>query len=254
MIFETHAHYSDKQFDPDREELLLSMSGQNVGAIIEIGVGRAECEAALEMIKKYPFVYAALGFHPDNVGELNEEVFAWLKEKARTEEKAVAIGEIGLDYHWDVEPREVQKKWFIRQLDLARELNLPVSIHSRDAAQDTLDIVREYGQGLSGSLHCFSYSPEIAQEYIKLGYHIGVGGVVTFKNGRKLKETVAQIPIERILLETDCPYLAPVPYRGKRNHSGYIDYVAAEIAAIKGLTKEEVIRITEENARKVFHL
>ena len=191
--------------------------------------------------------------HPDEVGDLDEERFAYLKSQAQ-KEKVVAIGEIGLDYYWDNESHDVQKKWFIRQLDLARELDLPVIIHSRDAAADTLEIMKEHGKGLRGVIHCFSYSIELAREYIKMGYHIGIGGVVTFKNGKKLKEIATEIPLDRILLETDCPYLAPVPFRGKRNSSLYIPYIAEEIANLKGITSEEVIAQTEQNGKELFRI
>ncbi len=252
MIFDTHAHYNSSQFDEDREELLASMAAHNVGTIINVGASLEDCRNTLALAERYDFIYAAIGVHPDEVGELDEEQLDWLRREASAREKVVAIGEIGLDYHWDVEPREVQKAWFIRQLDLARELALPVIIHSRDAAQDTFDIMAAHGAGLGGSIHCYSGSPEMALEYVKLGYHIGIGGVLTFKNGRRLKETAAAVPLERILLETDCPYMAPVPYRGKRNNSIYIDYVAQTLAEIKGLSKEEVIAVTEQNAREVF--
>lgn len=254
MIFDTHAHYNDKQFDADRDELLSSMSEQNVGTIVNVGASFQDCKDGLALAKKYPFVYAAVGLHPDDVGELEADshIYDWLKNAARTEEKAVAIGEIGLDYHWNVEPHDIQEKWFRRQLDLAVELSLPVSVHSRDAAEDTLRVLREYAGKIRAVMHCYSYSPELAEEYIRLGYHIGVGGVVTFKNGKKLKRTVENIPAERILLETDCPYLAPDPYRGKRNQSGYIHYVAEEVARLKGMDKEEVIDLTEKNAKEFF--
>lgn len=198
-------------------------------------------------------MHAAVGIHPDHVGSLNEETFARMKELF-TRDKVIAVGEIGLDYYWDHESHDLQKNWFIRQLELAKELDLPVLIHSRDAAADTMEIMREYAAGLDGVIHCYSYSREMAQEYVKMGFYIGVGGVVTFKNGRKLKETVADIPLEAIVLETDCPYLAPEPYRGKRNNSSYIRYVAEEIARIKGVTYEEVVAQTEENARKMYRL
>ena len=281
MIFDTHAHYNDKQFDADRDELLSSMSEQNVGTIVNVGASFQDCKDGVALARKYPFVYAAVGLHPDDVGELEAAepagagvaidacagietagrtgesgnlVFDWIRKTAETEPKVVAIGEIGLDYHWNVETHDIQEKWFRRQLDLAEELNLPVSVHSRDAAEDTLRILKEYAGRITAVMHCYSYSPELAEEYVKLGYYFGVGGVVTFKNGKKLKRTVEAVPMERILLETDCPYLAPDPYRGKRNHSGYIDYVAAEIASLKGLTKEEVIAITEANAKRFFRL
>ena len=168
--------------------------------------------------------------------------------------KVVAIGEIGLDYYWDNESHDLQKEWFVRQLNLARELNLPVLIHSREAAADTMEIMKEYASGLRGVIHCYSYSAEMAKEYVKMGYYIGIGGVVTFKNAKKLKQVVQEIPLESIVLETDCPYLAPVPYRGKRNSSLYLPYVAEEIAALKGAAAEDVVLQTEENARKLYGL
>jgi TatD DNase family protein len=228
------------------------MYENNVGTIINVGASLAGCRRSVELADKYDFMYAAVGVHPDEVGELNEESFAWMRETAGLNKKVVAIGEIGLDYHWDVEPRDIQKKWFIRQMELARELNLPICVHSRDAAKETFDFIAEYGKDLSGVIHCYSYSPEMAMEYVKLGYHIGLGGVVTFKNAKKAKETAIAIPLEKLLLETDAPYMAPTPHRGTRNNSIYIDYVAAEIAALRGISKEEVIARTEENARKLF--
>lgn len=253
MIFDTHAHYDSSQFDEDREELLASMKEQGVGTIVNVGASYESCFAVPEMVQKYPFMYAAVGVHPDEAGALNEETFARMKAQFQ-KEKVVAVGEIGLDYYWDNESHDIQKKWFIRQLELARQLSLPVLIHSREAAADTMEIMREHGRGLGGVIHCFSYSKEQAVEYVKMGYYIGVGGVVTFKNGRKLKEVVAEIPLTSIVLETDCPYLAPVPFRGKRNQSGYIKYTAEAVAEIKGVSIEEVIRQTEENAKKMYGL
>ena len=253
MIFESHAHYDSQQFDEDRDELLKSMPENGVGTIINSGANWDSVTEVVELAQKYPYVYAAVGMHPDEVGDLNEERFAYLKSQCQ-KDKVVAVGEIGLDYYWDNESHDVQKKWFIKQLDLARELDLPVIIHSRDAAADTLEIMKEHGQGLRGVIHCFSYSIELAREYVKMGYHIGIGGVVTFKNGRKLKEIAAEIPLERILLETDCPYLAPVPFRGKRNDSHYISYVAQEIAELKGISYEEVVAQTEKNGKELFQV
>lgn len=253
MIFETHAHYDDEQFDMDREALLLSMPEQGVGTIVNVSATYASCQRVVDLVQKYPFMYAAVGIHPDEVGSLNEERFQQMKELCK-QEKVVAVGEIGLDYYWDNESHDLQKEWFVRQLDLARELKLPVLIHSREAAADTMEIMKQYGQGLKGVIHCFSYSKEMAVEYVKMGFYIGVGGVVTFKNARKLKETVEEIPLTSIVLETDCPYLAPVPYRGKRNNSAYIKYIAEEIAVIKGVSYEEVVEQTEKNARDLYNL
>lgn len=251
MIFESHAHYDSEQFNEDREEILCSMPENGIGTVINVGAAWDSVTEVVELAEKYPHVYAAVGMHPDEVGDLNEERFAYLKAQCQ-KDKVVAVGEIGLDYYWDNESHDVQKKWFIRQLDLARELDLPVIIHSREAAADTLEIMKEHGKGLRGVIHCFSYSIELAREYVKMGFHIGIGGVVTFKNGKKLKEIAAEIPLERILLETDCPYLAPVPFRGKRNSSLYIPYIAEAIANLRGITYEEVIAQTEQNGKSLF--
>lgn len=252
MIFDTHAHYDDGQFDPDRDILLRQMHEDGVECIINVGASLEGCHASIDLANRYDFVYAALGVHPDEVGNLDEAFLDWMRQTALTHGKVVAIGEIGLDYHWDVEPREVQQAWFIRQMELARELQLPIAVHSRDAAKDTFDLIAAHGLDLGGVIHCYSYSPEMALEYVKLGYHIGLGGVVTFKNAKKAKETAAAIPLERIVLETDCPYMAPVPYRGKRNQSSYIAYVAETIAQIRGISAQEVLDVTAQNAKKLF--
>jgi len=253
MIFDTHSHYDDKQFEDDRETLLASMPSKGVGTIVNVSASYDSCKYAVSLAHQYPFIYAAVGIHPDEVGSLDEEKFAKMKELFR-EDKVVAVGEIGLDYYWDNEPHEVQREWFIRQLQLARELDLPVIIHSREAAADTMYIMQNYAKGLSGVIHCYSYSVEMAKEYVKMGFYIGIGGVVTFKNAKKLKEVAAEIPLDQILLETDCPYMAPEPYRGKRNNSAYLTYVAEKIAEIKGITPEEVIRVTEGNARRMYRI
>lgn len=251
MIFDSHAHYDSSQFDEDRDTLLKEMPANGVGTIINVCADWDSVTEVVELAQKYPHVYAAVGIHPDEVGNLTEERFEFLKFQCQ-KEKVVAVGEIGLDYYWDNESHDVQKKWFIRQLELARELNLPVIIHSREAAEDTLQIMKEYAQGLRGVIHCFSYSKELAREYVKMGFYIGIGGVVTFKNGKKLKEIAQEIPLTQILLETDCPYLAPVPFRGKRNMSLYIPHIAQEIAALRGITYEDVVAQTEQNAKELF--
>lgn len=253
MIFDTHAHYDDEQFDEDRDSLLCSMQEGGVGTIVNAGSDVASWEEIRALTARYPFIYGAAGVHPDDVGELNEENFMRLRAILR-EEKMVAVGEIGLDYYWDNESHEVQKTWFIRQLELARELEMPVIIHSREAAADTLQIMKEHARGLKGVIHCFSYSAEMAREYVKMGFFIGVGGVVTFKNSRKLKEVVEETPLEYLLLETDCPYLAPVPNRGKRNSSLNLVYVAEQIAELKQLSYDEVVEQTEKNARRLYNL
>ena len=252
MIFDTHAHYDDEQFDTDRDALLRGMAEKNVGTIINVGASLEGCWRSVELAHQYPFVYAAVGIHPDEVGDLNEESFARLRETARMEEKVVAIGEIGLDYHWDVQPHEVQKYWFVKQMELAKELDLPIAVHSRDAAKDTFDLIAARGKGQRGVIHCYSYSPEMAQEYVKLGYHIGLGGVVTFKNAKKAKETARQIPLERILLETDSPYMAPVPVRGTRNDSRNVFHIAAKFAELRGMEADDVIALTSGNGKCLF--
>lgn len=251
MIFDTHAHYDDEQFNDDRDILLTHMEDNGVSTIINVGASLDGCKNSIALAEKYPFIYAAIGVHPDEVGSLNEETFAWLKKQCE-HQKVVAVGEIGLDYYWDNESHDLQKKWFIAQLNIAKEKNLPVVIHSREAAQDTLEIMKEYAKDLTGIIHCFSYSVEMAKEYIKMGFYIGIGGVVTFKNSKKLKDVVSEIPLERIVLETDCPYLSPVPNRGKRNSSLNLKYVIEEIASIKDISPEEVIRQTELNAYTVY--
>ena len=250
-IFETHAHYDDEQFDEDREQLLAGLQEAGIETVVNVGATLEGCLSTIRLAEQYPFIYAAVGVHPDEVGTLDEEKFSWLKEKL-SHEKVVAVGEIGFDYYWDQESHEVQKKWFLRQLEAAREAGLPVIIHSREAAADTLEMMKEYGQDLKGIIHCYSYSVEHAREYVKMGYLLGIGGVVTFKNARKLKEVVEEIPLEALVLETDCPYLAPVPNRGKRNSSLNLPLIAEEIAAIKQISCEEVITQTRENARKLF--
>lgn len=253
MIIDTHAHYDDKQFDIDRDEILKSLEAEDVGIVVNASASYRSCQRVVEMAQKYPFMYAMVGVHPDHVGELNEEAFVEMK-KLFKEPKVVAVGEIGLDYYWDNEPREKQKEWFIRQLEVAKEMNLPINVHSREAAEDTFNIMKEHAKGLKGIIHCFSGSKEMAVEYVKLGFAIGIGGVVTFKNGKKLKEVVEAIPLTSLVMETDCPYLAPVPFRGKRNNSAYIKYVAEEIAQLKGVTYEEVLAQTEKNAREIYGL
>ena len=253
MIFDTHAHYDDRQFEEDRAELLDSMQENGVELIVDAGSDIASWDKIEQLTDRYPFIYGAIGVHPDEVGELDEEKMQRM-EKLLSGEKMVAVGEIGLDYYWDKENRELQKKWFVRQLELARQLDLPVIIHSREAA------ARHHGDheaarqrtGWSDPLFfLFSGTGERIREH---GILSGDRWSCTFKNGKKLKEVVQEIPLESLVLETDSPYLAPVPHRGKRNSSLNLVYVAEEIAALKGISYEEVVRQTTENARKLYRL
>lgn len=252
MIFDTHAHYDDEAFDRDRDELLKSMNEAGVAFIVNVGASIDSTGKALELAGKYPFLYAAIGVHPSETEGMTKDDLSWLKEKA-ADPKVVAIGEIGLDYYWPDPDKAIQKKWFEEQLQLASETGLPIIVHSRDAAQDTLEILKEWQkEKIKGVIHCFSYTKEIAREYLNMDYYFGIGGVLTFKNAKKLIEAVEYIPMNRILLETDCPYLAPEPYRGKRNQSTYIDLVAERLAEIKKISKEEVLTITMQNAKEFY--
>lgn len=277
-IFDTHAHLCDAAFDEDREAIIADLGAHGVGAFTEIGFDLPSSRAALALAERYPQVYAAVGFHPDHSDHLRDEDVETLRQMVENDKKIVAIGEIGLDYHYtregilrraaasgqeadpeslataDPEP-EIQKACFRRMLQLARELGLPINVHSREAAQDTYDlIVEERGYENSGIIHCFGYPVEMAERFVKLGLYVGVGGVVTFKNSRKLKEVVERIPIECIVLETDCPYMAPVPKRGTRNDPRNLPYVVEEIAALRQMDPAEVVRITTENAKRVYRI
>ncbi len=252
MIFESHAHYEDKRFDEDREQLLNSLKENNVGYVINVSSSLDTIKSTLELIGKYDFMYGAVGIHPEEAAKLNEENFLWV-QKMTKQPKIVSVGEIGLDYYWDDQERTIQKKWFERQIEWAKEIKLPMIIHSRDAAKDTFDMLKAlHGDEVGGVIHCFGYGVEMAREFLNMGFYIGIGGVVTFKNGKKLREVAEYTPIESILLETDCPYMSPEPNRGKRNDSANLIYVAKEIAKIKGMEYDEVIRITEENAMRMY--
>ncbi len=254
MIFDSHAHYDDHAFDEDREEVLAALAESGVGTVVNVGASLEGTRRTVELAERYPFIYGAAGVHPDEVNELNEDTFAWLREQCAGD-RIVAVGETGLDYYRDRTDHETQKKWFIRQLALAGELSLPVIVHSREAASDTMKILKEmYDLHIPVVVHCYSYSLEMAKEYVKMGYYLGIGGVVTFQNARRLREVVQNIPLSHLLLETDCPYLAPVPDRGKRNDSRKLIHVADAVAGLKGITTEEVIRITEENAAAFYRL
>lgn len=253
-IFDTHAHYDDGAFEEDREELLQAMFEEGVAKVVNVGASLASCKTTRALAERYDYIYCALGVHPGETAGLTEESMDWLRQQCQYE-KCVAVGEIGLDYYWDEPDHNTQKKWFVRQLDLARECGKPVVIHTRDAAKDTVDIMTaEKCQEIGGVIHCFSYTKETAKVFLDMGFYIGIGGVLTFKNARKLVEVAEYIPMERIVMETDCPYLAPAPYRGKRNCSIFISYVVEALAQIKGISEEEVRRITWKNAHELYRL
>lgn len=253
-IFDTHAHYDDEAFDDDRERILSSLPQKGIAKVVDVGASLASCKKARALAEQYPHIYCAIGVHPSETAELNEDNFEWLKNEC-SYEKCVAVGEIGLDYHWNEPLPQIQKEWFVRQLELAREIKKPVVIHSRDAAKDTVDIMTAEKAGeIGGVVHCYSYTKETAKIFLNMDFYFGIGGVLTFKNAKKLKEAVEYIPMDRIVLETDCPYLAPEPYRGRRNTSEYIPYVITAMAEIKGVSEEEVRRIAWENAHKLYGL
>ena len=254
MIFDSHAHYDDAQFDEDRMDVLSHLKDAGVAKVVNISNGWDDLLKTLELIKQVPFLYGTVGIHPCKVSELNDARMEQMRDFC-SGDKIVAVGEIGLDYYWMSDPKEVQKEWFIRQLRLAKEVNLPVVIHSRDASQDTFDIMKAEHAGTTGGvIHCYSGSVEMAREYVKMGYFLGIGGVVTFKNSKTLKKVAAEIPLEHIVIETDCPYLAPTPYRGKRNSSAYLPMVVEEIARLRGISPEEVERVTYENAMRLYSI
>ncbi len=253
-IFDTHAHYDDEAFDPDRDELLRGLPENGIEKVVNVGASLASCRRTLELMNRYEHVYGALGVHPSETAELDEEALAWLRQQCQVE-KCVAVGEIGLDYYWDEPDREVQKKWFVRQLGLARELKKPVIIHSRDAAKDTVDLMKaERASEIGGVVHCYSYTTETAKQFLDMGFYFGIGGVLTFQNARKLKEAAAYLPLDHIVLETDCPYLAPVPNRVKRNSSLYIPYVVTALAKLKGVEEDTVRQAAWENAHRLYRL
>ena len=251
MYFESHAHYDDSRFDGDRTRLLNSLFNEKgIDYIINIGADMKSSKESIALSDMYENIYAAIGVHPHDVEDMTEKDIEDLRELSK-HKKVVAIGEIGLDYYYDNSPRDLQRKWFFRQLELAKDLKLPVVIHSREAAKETFDIIKESGVR-NGVIHCFSGSAEMAEEYIKLGFFIGIGGSLTFKNNKKTVEVVEKIPMEHILLETDSPYLAPVPNRGKRNDSGNLVFIAEKISEIKGITPANVAKITKDNAIRLF--
>ena len=253
-IFDTHAHYDDEAFDEDREEVLKQIQESGVIGILNCACSKKSLTTTNDLTLKYDFIYGALGIHPSDAYDFNDEVRNEIIKKVKTNKKILAIGEIGLDYYWEENPdKETQKNVFREQMKLAEELNLPVVIHDREAHKDTLDIMKEF-PNVKGIVHCFSGSLEFAQECIKLGYLIGITGVVTFKNAKKIVEVVKNIPLEKLLVETDCPYMAPVPNRGKRNKSDYIKHIIEQIAIIKDLDDKSVNIQTNKNFYSLINI
>ena len=253
MLFDTHAHMDDRAFDADREELLSSLPAQGVGLLMNPGCSLQSSRAASALSQKYPFVYAAVGSHPDAADEVDEAVLGEYRRLVRENPKIKAIGEIGLDYHYEDISREIQKRAFRAQMQLAQELNLPVIVHEREAHQDGMDIVSEF-PGVTGVFHCYSGSVEMAKWLISRGWYIGFTGVLTFKNARKALEVAAGIPLDRIVLETDCPYMSPEPFRGRRNDPGRLYRMAEALADLRGLSREEIEAITLENGKRLYRL
>ena len=254
MIFDSHAHYNDSRFAEDRFAVLDAMPGKNVGYIMNVADSMDSLDRVMELAEKYPFVWASVGVHPEAAGNLTDADMEVLREYTK-HEKVKAIGEIGLDYYYDDVEKSIQKKWFSRQIELAKEVDLPIIVHDRDAHGDCLDILRASGaMDVGGILHCFSGSREMARDVLNLGMYIGIGGTLTFKNARKVREVAEYVPMDRIVLETDCPYLAPEPHRGERNSSAYLSEVVKAIAAIKEVSEEEVEAVTWGNACRLFDL
>ena len=253
MLFDTHAHMDDRAFDEDREALLSRLPEEGIGLLMNPGCSLASSRAACALAKNYDYIYAAVGSHPDAAAEVCPEVLEQYRVLIRENPKVRAIGEIGLDYHYEDIPREIQKEAFRAQMALAAELNLPVIVHEREAHGDGMAIVREFPT-VTGVFHCYSGSLEMAKELISLGWYIGFTGVLTFKNARKALEVAAALPLERIVLETDCPYMSPEPFRGKRNDPGKLYRMAQALAALRGLSEEDVQRVTLENGRRLYRI
>ncbi|GAA0086038.1 TatD family hydrolase [Clostridium sp. CTA-7] len=252
VIFDTHAHYDDEAFDEDRENVLEQIKDNGVIGILNCASSYKSIEKTNKLTEEKDFIYGALGIHPENANEFNENVKREIVSLIEKNKKIIAIGEIGLDYYWDENPsKDIQKEVFIEQMKLAEMLNLPVVIHDRDAHGDTLEIIKEF-PNVKGIVHCFSGSTEFAMECIKLGYYIGITGVVTFKNAKKIIEVVKHVPLEKLLVETDCPYMAPAPNRGKRNKSDYIAYIIEQIAVIKDLDPKEVNLAVNDNFKRLI--
>ncbi len=252
MLFDTHAHLNDRAFDTDREELLAGFAARGVSYVLNAGCDLESSRQVIAMAENYPWLYAAVGSHPDAADEVNEALIGEYRRLSQ-QEKVKAIGEIGLDYHYEDIPREIQQKAFRMQMALAQEVNLPVIVHEREAHEDGMAIVKEF-PGVTGVFHCYSGSAEMARQLVDLGWYIGFTGVLTFKNARKAVETAASIPLDRIVLETDCPYMAPEPFRGKRNDPGYLPKMAEKLAEIRGISIEEATAATTENAKRLYRI
>ena len=252
MYFDSHAHLNDPQFDADREAVIADLINHGVTNVMNVGCCRASSRDCVAMAKTYPMIVASVGTHPQDAKEVCDEVLDEYRELAK-EEKVLAIGEIGLDYYYGADEKEVQRVAFEKQLQLAQELDLPVIVHSRSANGETMDILRNFPR-VTGTLHCFAGSPELAKLYVKMGWYIGFTGVVTFKNARKAVESAMVVPLDRMLIETDCPFMAPEPHRGTRNDSRYVPLVAAKLAELRGIEAEEMGRITAENAKRLFRM
>ena len=253
MLFDTHAHVNDPAFDADREELLQSLPEQDIAYMMNVGCCLESSRDCVALAQKYPYIYASVGSHPDSADEVNDAVLEEYRKLCKLNPKVKAIGEIGLDYYYEDIPRDVQKKAFTMQLELARELKMPVIVHERDAHEDGLSIVRQFPD-VTGVFHCYSGSAEMAQQLVKLGWYIGFTGVLTFKNARKAIETAQAIPLDRIVIETDCPFMAPEPFRGKRNDPGKVFRMAEKLAELRGISVEEARRITLENGKRLYRI
>ncbi|WP_138204358.1 TatD family hydrolase [Haloimpatiens lingqiaonensis] len=253
MIFDSHAHYDDESFNEDREQVIKELKENGIVGILNCGAAMEGARDSVKLADKYDFFYAAVGLHPEYADKLDEAAVEELRQLAKNP-KVKAIGEIGLDYYYEENPeRQVQREAFRRQMELARELGLPVVIHDRDAHGDTLEIIKDFPE-VKGVVHCFSGSPEFAKECLKMGYYVGFTGVVTFKNAKKVIDVLKVVPMDRILVETDCPYMAPVPYRGKRNRSDYIKFIIEKISEIKEIPTEQVEIITIGNTKNLFKI
>ena len=253
MLFDTHAHLNDPAFDADRESLMASLAEKGVGLVMNAGCSLESSRQIVAMAENYPWLYASVGSHPDSADEVCDEVLEEYRKLCKLNPKVKAIGEIGLDYHYEDIPRDIQLEAFRAQMALARELDMPVIVHEREAHEDGMAVVKEFST-VKGVFHCYSGSAEMARQLVDMGWYIGFTGVLTFKNARKAIETAMAIPLERIVLETDCPYMAPEPFRGRRNDPGYLYRMAEKLAELRGVSVEEVRRITTENGKRLYRI